>query len=147
MQDQFTLLTWIYYVMHRDWYYKGYYHDNRVQYFKNVLKPHSRLLIIAHKNSWVLPFLLKRADVDIVMGGFNNLTLEGKKINVYDYNDFLYLKRNYDYLLFLDLPVSPWMEPDRLIMKFDRFVNSEGKLDGETFYLYDYASFSARTVD
>ena len=139
LQNQYIFFTWFYYVINRDWYYKTYYHDERIRDWKNTLKLHSRLLIIAHRNSWVLPFLLDRPDIDTTLSGSNNLTLNGHKFNIYTPMDLAVLQEKFDYFLFLDLPASPWLKSDRLIMKFDRFVSPEGKSEGETFYLFDYS--------
>jgi hypothetical protein len=135
----YLIFKWFYYVYDRDAIYKNHYCDYRLEDFDRIIKPHSRLLVLAHENAWVLPFLLRRPDLKVTLSGPEHLNLHRKQITIYNQDEFSYIKQNFDYILFVNIEPPPFFSETQLKAGYGKIINDWGIEDGDTFYLYECA--------
>jgi hypothetical protein len=94
------ICKWSYYVINRNAYYDEHFTSSIVlNTFIHSVEPNSRVLLLARRESWTFPFLLKRPDLHITVARPNHISLAGKIYNVNRQKDYLYLRGRFDYLL------------------------------------------------
>lgn len=134
----YPIFKWLYYVHDRDAIYKTFYCDYRLEDFDKIIKPDTRLLVLAHVNAWVLPFLLRRPDIKVTLSGPEYLNINGNHLNIYNQDDFAFVKENFDFILFVTDP-PPFLAASQLKASYRPIINDQGVEDGDPFYLYDLA--------
>ena len=128
------ICQWSYYVINRNAYYDEHFTSSIVlNTFIHSVEPNSRVLLLARRESWTFPFLLKRSDLHITVARPNHISLAGKTYNINRQKDYLYLKGRFDYLLCSEVKlkeeivnylqkeemlfyVYPEMYPDQIIL-------------------------------
>jgi hypothetical protein len=90
---------WLSYVKNRTAYYDNWYTDAIVINRFSTIASGKRVLFIGETESWIFPFLFTRPDLRITFAQPVRIYLEGKIYNINSYNDYLFLKGQFDYLL------------------------------------------------
>jgi len=99
----FLIFNWLYYVKNRTAYYDTQFTTKELLNTFLRLEPGKRVLLIGQTESWVFPFLIQRPDLFITVARPDHIYWEEKIFNINVYDDFLFLKSKFDYLLFCEV--------------------------------------------
>jgi hypothetical protein len=124
------IFNWLYYVKNRNAFVDEYYKSGIWSKINKSLESNQPVLLLC-TNDWILSFLLKRPDLNIVVASPDKVVIRNKKYDLTNGENLGIIKANFKYLILIGIP--PFYYLNNLIPEIN--YKGEGLFD-RTIYLY-----------